>query len=311
LTRGRAATPDPFDLSAVSRSDELFDALSARRRTDPAGDPAVRLLAALAADVDAGAPPLPAPARVARVVQGTRHRGANAIVTFGVVVVVLTSAGVAAAGGGGGNTTSGSVRSDLSERSNMSHERRSGAGPSFGERPSPARPLRPGKDAWDVAWPVVRHGAGGTQAPGNPQPGFRQPGLRQPGGRPDAAPVPSPVGTNPGNARDSGPERGLPTPSPPPGTGQPPRWGPGPGRPGGGDPSDPPPGTGKSAGPVGGGDPGQGRGGTGKSGGPVGGGDPGQGQDKGTGQAGDPGSGTGGDQPGGPGTGTSGARPTG
>ena len=66
MTRGRAATPDPFDLSAVNTSDELFDALSARRLDDHAetDDPAAALLTALVADVDAGAPPLPAAAHV-------------------------------------------------------------------------------------------------------------------------------------------------------------------------------------------------------------------------------------------------------
>jgi hypothetical protein len=106
LTRGRAATTDPFDISAVSRSDELFDALAARRLadlgTDGAGpdDPAAGLLAALVADVDQDAPPFPAPARVP-CGGGPCRRGVRAVVTFGVAAVVLTSAGAAAAGNNG------------------------------------------------------------------------------------------------------------------------------------------------------------------------------------------------------------------
>jgi hypothetical protein len=125
LTRGRAATPDPFDLTAVSSSDELFDALSSRRLADlniDAGDPAAALLAALVADVDVDAPPLPAPARVACGIQNSCRRGVRAFVTFGVAAVVLTSAGAAAAGGPGDNSAlggaQGSNRSSGTERSN-------------------------------------------------------------------------------------------------------------------------------------------------------------------------------------------------
>jgi hypothetical protein len=127
LTRGRTATSDPFDLSAVSSSDELFDALSSRRLADVsvgrADDPAASLLAALVADVDMDAPPLaaPVPARVACGVQGSCRRGVRAFVTFGVAALVLTSAGAAAAGGhdlGAMGTNHGSVRPGDSERSN-------------------------------------------------------------------------------------------------------------------------------------------------------------------------------------------------
>jgi len=104
LTRGRAATPDPFDLSAVNSSDELFDALSARRGGEHAetDDPVAALLTALVSDEDAGAPPLPAPARVTCGRQAARRRGTRAVVTLGVAALVLTSAGAAAAGGGDG-----------------------------------------------------------------------------------------------------------------------------------------------------------------------------------------------------------------
>ena len=81
MTRGRAATPDPFDLSAVNSSDELFDALSARRLGEHAesDDPVAALLTALVSDVDAGAPPLPAPARVTCGRQAARRRGPRAL----------------------------------------------------------------------------------------------------------------------------------------------------------------------------------------------------------------------------------------
>lgn len=101
MTRGRAATPDPIDIGAVSRSGELFDALAARRLPDPGDDPAVRVLAALVADVDVGAPPLPTPARVSCAKTGSRRRVVRAVVTLGVTAAVLTTAGAAAAGGGG------------------------------------------------------------------------------------------------------------------------------------------------------------------------------------------------------------------
>lgn len=173
MTRGRAATSDPFDLSAIRRSDELFDALSSRRSADlSAGcaesDPAVRLLAVLAADVDAGAPPLPTSARVACVMPGARRRGVRAFVTFGVAAIVLTSAGAAAAGSGGATgltTGTDSVRFSVSERSNHSIRRQEPAAPPRGGRRSgtpQASPLRRGTR--DAAPPPARHGA---HAPGN------------------------------------------------------------------------------------------------------------------------------------------------
>jgi hypothetical protein len=147
LTRGRTATPDPFDLSAVSGSDELFDALSERRFADlsagRADDPAASLLAALVADVDRDAPPLPAPARVACGVRGSCRRGVRVFVTFGVAAVVLTSAGAAAAGGndvGAMGINHGSVQPRDSERSNENAQRRDPAGASiFTDEKSPSR----------------------------------------------------------------------------------------------------------------------------------------------------------------------------
>lgn len=130
MTRGRAATPDPFDLSAVNRSDELFDALSTRRLSGPADsdDPAAALLAALVADVDVDAPPLPAPGRVPCAGPSTRRRGTRAFVTFGVAALVLTSAGAAAAGGDNGVSaiggSHGPARPNGPERSNENAQRR-------------------------------------------------------------------------------------------------------------------------------------------------------------------------------------------
>lgn len=82
----------PFDLGALARSDDLVEALS-QRRAVTADDPAVRLLAALAADVDASTAPatrtVPAPCAASR----TRRRGARVIVAFGVASIALTTVG--------------------------------------------------------------------------------------------------------------------------------------------------------------------------------------------------------------------------
>lgn len=124
MTRGRAATPDPFDIGAVNRSGELFDALAARRLADAGDDPAGRLLAALVADVDMGAPPLPAPARLGYGKSGSRRRVVRTVVTLGVTAAVLTTAGAAAAGGGGGGDRGANgaraPHSKLSERTHGS-----------------------------------------------------------------------------------------------------------------------------------------------------------------------------------------------
>jgi hypothetical protein len=123
LTRGRAATPDPFDIGAVNRSGEMFDALAARRLAETGDDPAARLLAALVADVDVGAPPLPTPARLGCGKSGSRRRVVRTVVTLGVTAAVLTTAGAAAAGGGGGDRGGDGARtphSKLTERTNGS-----------------------------------------------------------------------------------------------------------------------------------------------------------------------------------------------
>lgn len=158
MTRGRAATSDLLDLSAVSRSDRLLDALASRRSARPspgsaapslgsaeADDPAVRLLAALAADVEDGAPPLPAPTRVARVVSESGRTVVRAILTFGVAAVVLTTAGAAAAGGGRAASGPRAAPLVLSVRSNANLRRE--AHPTdhrswFREAPSSGRAIR-------------------------------------------------------------------------------------------------------------------------------------------------------------------------
>ncbi|GGQ18788.1 hypothetical protein BKA00_004733 [Actinomadura coerulea] len=139
----RPSAAPPVDLSAVRRTDALFESLAARdaagsaapvegpaegpggaasqaRRAAPRDDdrdqaeegraddrdPAVRLLRALIVDVDdqAGeAPGPPAPSG-----PGPRRRGPRTIVALGVAGAVLASSGVAAAGGGVAERTTAS-----------------------------------------------------------------------------------------------------------------------------------------------------------------------------------------------------------
>ncbi|MEV4001041.1 hypothetical protein, partial [Actinomadura sp. NPDC049753] len=127
--RSRAPAVPPVDLSAVRRTDALFESLAARDGAGSAApgegpgeapaearpavpqdddrdsaepsddrDPAVRLLRALIVDVDdqaCDAPEPPAPSG-----PGPRRRGPRTIVALGVAGAVLASSGVAAAGGG-------------------------------------------------------------------------------------------------------------------------------------------------------------------------------------------------------------------
>lgn len=252
MTRGRAATPDPFDLGAVSRSDEVFDALSRRNTTDLAGladDPAVRLLAALTADVDAGAPPIHASARVACATPGSRRRGVVAVATFGAAVIMLASAGAAAAGGNdGGANANGPARHSVSERSNANLQQRT-PGRSSVQAP---RPLGPEPDR-DAPRPVKRlpRIVVPVTAPISAPPDGSEP----PGGT-DTRPTPTPTQPDPGQSPTPGggstsggtaPRQGAPhSPAPPP------EHGPGSGRPdgpGANDPSDGRTGGGRSHSP--------------------------------------------------------------
>ena len=159
MTGGGTATPEPLDLSEISRSGDLFDALAGRRATDPgtgfgpSDDPAARLLAALVTDVDAGAPPLPAPPpRVSCGGSKTSSRPVvRAFVTFGAVTVLLTTAGAAVAGGGGDHGPKAHpplARREMSERSRAHLESvvrafPGGPRPSVGRTPA-ASPHPPG-----------------------------------------------------------------------------------------------------------------------------------------------------------------------
>jgi hypothetical protein len=169
LTRGRAATPDPFDISAVNSSDELVDALSSRRLAEAGhpDDPAVALLAALVADVDAGAPPMASPSPFTRGVPATYRRGVRAFVTFGVAALVLTSGGAAAAGGGDGvdamGSARGTARPQSSERSNENVQQHD---PVTGTAVIARRPASPGAVQRRRSTPVVEDA---VRAPGDQQ----------------------------------------------------------------------------------------------------------------------------------------------
>ncbi|RAY15100.1 hypothetical protein DPM19_10225 [Actinomadura craniellae] len=95
----------PADLNAVRETDALIEALSTRRGGALAdsladSDSSLRLLVALASDVDEGAPALPETRLSPPAPRGPRRRGARTVVAISVVTVMLTSTGVAAAGGG-------------------------------------------------------------------------------------------------------------------------------------------------------------------------------------------------------------------
>ncbi|HEY7483316.1 MAG TPA: hypothetical protein VH912_02535 [Streptosporangiaceae bacterium] len=105
------------DIGAVRRDEDVVAALAARRVIDTvaasdvsaaAADDAIKLLRALIADVDAGAPPLPVAAGADRSGRQAepRRRRARIIVTLSVTAMVLTTTGVAAAGGGLGGVVS-------------------------------------------------------------------------------------------------------------------------------------------------------------------------------------------------------------
>lgn len=211
MTRGRAATTDPFDLGAVNRSDELFEALSSRRPCDD--DPAVHLLAALAADVDAGAPPLPP--RVT-CTSGGRRRSVAAVLTFGVAVTILTSAGAAVAvGGDSGGHSAGRGRPAVSERSNSNVHREAASGE--GQSAAPGDPST-ARDSRDVILPVdhpkTTSGEDSGRLPSAP-PGLPDLPGGPPAGRPPAPPGQPPCGTPPGGTPPH-PSHGYTAPAPSP-----------------------------------------------------------------------------------------------
>ncbi|MEV5746623.1 hypothetical protein AB0L00_02300 [Actinoallomurus sp. NPDC052308] len=210
MTEGGSATPEPLDLSEITRSGDLFDALAARRVTDPGSgfavsdDPAARLLAALVADVDTGAPPLPGPARVSRATSKTSGRPVvRAFVTFGAVAVMLTTAGAAVAvggGGGGPKAHAPSARHQLTERSKTRIE-------SVG-RPLPSGPRRTvGRTPADKTDPTpttTKASRSHTPEKGRGSAFAGHPSAR-PSGSPSATPTPTPS-----------PSAGAPTESPSP-----------------------------------------------------------------------------------------------
>lgn len=152
MIRGRAATPEPFDIGAVAGSDELFEALATRRLADlntgyaESDDPAASLLAALVADVDVGAPALPARPHVLSCGTSSRRRGVRTFVTLGVAALVLTSAGAAAAGGGHApdamRTVRGPTGIEHAQRSNENAQQQSPITPPVDHRPVERHPGR-------------------------------------------------------------------------------------------------------------------------------------------------------------------------
>lgn len=213
MTGGGTATPEPLDLSEITRSGDLFDALATRRVSiDPGSgstvsdDPAARLLAALVADVDTGAPPLPTPAPARVPCTGAKTSGrpvVRAFVTFSAVAVMLTTAGAAVANGGGDSGAKShapSAKSKITERSKARIQTIVRALPS-GPRPTPAAGTAspapsPSKAAGAHAPAKEERGSAPAGRPAN-----RPPVV--PGGRPTGAPSPTM------------------TPSPSPGTGTP------------------------------------------------------------------------------------------
>ncbi|MGI5206650.1 hypothetical protein ACQEU6_34390 [Spirillospora sp. CA-108201] len=158
----------PADLSAVRRTDALFESLAARdaagsaapadepaegpaadaaeaRRAAPPDDdrdPAVRLLRALIVDVDdqtCDAPGPPAPSG-----PGPRRRGPRTIVALGVAGAVLASSGVAAAGGGVADRT---AASPAPSASGAAEEADRTADTDAGTLQRPRPPVRPAPEA--------------------------------------------------------------------------------------------------------------------------------------------------------------------
>lgn len=222
MIRGGAATPEPFDLSEISRSGDLLDGLAARRIPDVAsGDPAVRMLAALIADVDAGAPPLPPPQpRVACTAPKPGRPVVRAFVTFGAATLMLTGAGAAVAGGSAAHQQKADgpavQKLDVSERSTgevgahaVPADRRTA--------PSPVA-ARPGDPPTTTArgrrgiGPTTRPGPGGTSRPPG---GHGGPGLGPVPHAPFGLSSPAPSAPPSPPAASPTPVAADPSPSPP------------------------------------------------------------------------------------------------
>ncbi|MEV5706746.1 hypothetical protein [Actinoallomurus sp. NPDC052274] len=215
MTGGGSATPEPLDLSEITSSGDLFDALAARRVTDPGSgsavsdDPAARLLAALVADVDAGAPPLPAPARVSCATSKTSGRPVvRAFVTFGAVAVMLTTAGAAVAGGGGPKAHAPSARHQLTERSKARIE---SIGRPLPSGPRPAVDRTPAGKA-DPTPTTTKASASHTPKKGRGS-AFVAPSSARPSGSPSATPTSTP---SPGTPTESPSPVSTPTATPQP-----------------------------------------------------------------------------------------------
>ncbi|SNS18168.1 hypothetical protein [Actinomadura mexicana] len=162
--QARLSAVPPVDLSAVRRTDALFESLAARdaagsaapvegsaempaeaRRAAPQDDdrdPAVRLLRALIVDVDEqtrDAPGPPAPSG-----PGPRRRGPRTIVALGVAGAVLASSGVAAAGGG---VAERGTASPAPSASGVAEDADRAADTDPGTRARPRPPVRPAPEA--------------------------------------------------------------------------------------------------------------------------------------------------------------------
>ncbi|MGC4957282.1 hypothetical protein ACLQ2P_29110 [Actinomadura citrea] len=184
----------PVDLSAVRRTDALFESLAARDAAgsaapaegpaeapaeapravpqdddrDPAEegraddrDPVVRLLRALVVDVDdptCDAPGPPAPSG-----PGPRRRGPRTIVALSVAGAVLASSGVAAAGGGAADRTTASPAPSASSAAEGADRT---ADTDAGTYTRPRPPVRPAPEA---GRPAARTPSGGPGREENPQ----------------------------------------------------------------------------------------------------------------------------------------------
>ncbi|MBA9001234.1 MULTISPECIES: hypothetical protein [Thermomonospora] len=223
-----------WNLAAIRRSDDLMEALASRGplpAADPAdgaddpdgADPAARLLRALVADVDAGAPALPdrrtgseqPPAADEDPDPGGPRRGPRTIVVLGIVGPLLTgvlTTGVAAATGGfihrPGSAAGADERPDRRDRPEARSDRGQ-AMPGPWRRPGPTPPtaVREPAEA-DSLEPRLRRR---DTAPQDPPPSTTQaPVVDRPGSAPGGqTPVPDSEGTptpEPSRGTDDGQE---------------------------------------------------------------------------------------------------------